>query len=142
MTPDAQLDAGQSGCGELVLRRCHMSRLLINLTTAADHPDKTVVAFVVANAGVAAGQEVVIFLNIEAVRLAVQEGAAGITSPGFKPLTELLSSFVANGGKLWVCPPCFNARGLDKEKLIAGATFAGGAPVVEFLSHGAASLSY
>ncbi len=37
-----------------------MSKLLINLTTAKDNPDKTVVVFVVANAGVAAGQEVII----------------------------------------------------------------------------------
>ncbi len=119
-----------------------MSKLLINLTTAKDNPDKTVVAFVVANAGVAAGQEVVVFLNIEAVRLAVPGLADDIASPGFKPLKELLEAFTGNGGKLWVCPPCFNARGLDKDNLIAGASFAGGAPVVEFLAQGAASLSY
>jgi predicted peroxiredoxin len=119
-----------------------MSKLLINLTTAKDNVDKTVVAFVVANAGVAAGQEVVIFLNIEAVRLALKGYADDIESPGFKPLRELLATFTSNGGKLWVCPPCFNARGLDKDQLIAGASFAGGAPVVEFLSQGAASLSY
>ena len=119
-----------------------MSKLLINLTTAKDNSDKTVVAFVIANAGVAAGQEVVIFLNVEAVRLAIKGYAEDIESPGFKPLRELLATFTANGGKMWICPPCFNARGLDKENLIAGATFAGGAPVVEFLSQGAASLSY
>lgn len=119
-----------------------MTKLLINLTTAQDNPDKTTVAFVVANAGVAAGQEVVIFLNVESVRLATPGYAAAITSAGFKPLTELLASFTENGGKIWVCPPCFNARGLDKENLISGATFAGGAAVVEFLGQGAASLSY
>jgi uncharacterized protein len=119
-----------------------MSKLLINLTTAKDNPDRTVVAFVIANAGVAAGQEVVVFLNVEAVRLANPGYADDINSPGFKPLKELIETFTSNGGKLWVCPPCFNARGLDKDKLIAGASFAGGAPVVEFLAQGAASLSY
>ena len=119
-----------------------MSKLFINLTTAKDNPDKTVVAFVVANAGIAAGQEVVIFFNIEAARLAVKGYADDITSPGFKPLQELLAAFTSNGGKIWVCPPCFNARGLDKENLIPGATFAGGGPVVEFLAQGAASISY
>ena len=119
-----------------------MPKLLINLTTAQDNADKTTVAFVVANAGVAAGQEVVIFLNVEAVRLAIPGYADAITSEGFKPLKELLASFTENGGKVWVCPPCFNARGLDKDKLITGATFAGGAAVVEFLGQGAASLSY
>ena len=119
-----------------------MPKLLINLTTAKDNPDKTTVAFVVANAGVAAGQEVVIFLNIEGVRLATPGYADDITSEGFKPLKELLASFLDNSGKIWVCPPCFNARGLDKDNLIAGAAFAGGAAVVEFLGQGAASLSY
>jgi len=119
-----------------------VSKLLINLTTAKDNPDKTVVAFVVANAGVAAGQEVVVFLNIEAVRLATPGCADDIVSEGFKPLKELLASYLDNGGKIWVCPPCFNARGLDKDNLISGATFAGGAPVVEFLAQGAASLTY
>jgi predicted peroxiredoxin len=119
-----------------------MSKLLINLTTAKDNPDKTTVAFVVANAGVAAGQEVTIFLSVEAVRLAIPGYADDITSAGFKPLKELLASFIENGGKIWVCPPCFNARDLDEDKLIPGATFAGGAPVVELLAQGAASLSY
>jgi predicted peroxiredoxin len=119
-----------------------VSKLLINLTTAQDNPDKTTVAFVVANAGIAAGQEVVIFLNVEAVRLATPGYADAITSAGFKPLAELMASFAENGGTLWVCPPCFNARGLDKDNLVAGASFAGGAAVVEFLGQGAASLSY
>lgn len=119
-----------------------MPKLLINLTTAQDNPDKTTVAFVVANAGIAAQQEVVIFLSVEAVRLATPGYAEGIAVAGFKPLPELLASFVDNGGKLWVCPPCFNARQLDKDQIIAGSTFAGGAAVVEFLAQGAASLSY
>jgi predicted peroxiredoxin len=119
-----------------------MAKLLINLTTAKDNIDKTTVAFVVANAGVAAGQEVVVFLTVEAVRLANTGYADDIVSPGFKPLKELLETFTSNGGKVWVCPPCFNARNLDKDQLIAGASFAGGAPVVEYLAQGAASLSY
>jgi predicted peroxiredoxin len=119
-----------------------MSKLFINLTTAKDNPDKTTVAFVVANAGIATGQEVVIFLNIEAVRLAVPGYVDDITSPGFKPLPELLDFFVENGGKIWVCPPCFDARDLDRDNMISGMTFAGGAAVVEFLAQGAASISY
>src|SRR5881397_3324264 len=119
-----------------------MPKLLINLTTAKDNVDKTTVAFIVANAGVAAGQEVIIFLNVEGVRLATPGYADDITAEGFKPLKELLAAFRDNGGTIWVCPPCFNARGLDKENIIAGASFAGGAAVVEFLGQGAASLSY
>lgn len=119
-----------------------MTKLLINLTTAQESPDRTTVAFVVANAGVAAGQEVVVFLSVEAVRLATPGYADTIAVEGFKPLAELMASFTDNGGKLWVCPPCFNVRGLDKDSLVPGASFAGGAAVVELLGQGAASLSY
>ncbi len=120
-----------------------MSRkLLINLTAATDSPDKSSVAFVLANAGLDADQEVTIFLSVEGVRLAVNGYADGVAVDGFKPLKELIATFTSNGGKLWVCPPCFNARKLDKEDLVAGVTFASGAAVIEFLDHGAASLSY
>lgn len=119
-----------------------MPRLLINLTSGLESPDRATVAFVVANAGVAAEQDVVIFLNVEAVQLAVIGAADEVAVAGFKPLNELLGMFVEGGGKLWICPPCFNARGLDKDRLVPGASFAGGAAVVEFLGQGAASLSY
>jgi len=119
-----------------------VSKLLINLTTAKDNADKTGVAFVVANAALAAGQEVTTFLSVEAVRLAISGYADDITSEGFKPLKELLAFYTENGGRIWVCPPCFKARNLDENELVVGATFAGGAPVVELLALGAASLSY
>jgi uncharacterized protein len=119
-----------------------MAKLLINLTTAKNDPDKTTVAFVVANAGIAAAQEVTIFLNVEGVRLATPGYADDVVVAGFKPLAELISTFTSNGGRIWICPPCFNARELNKEQVIAGATFAGGAAVVELLAQGAASLSY
>jgi len=119
-----------------------MSKLLINLTTANDNADKTVVAFVVANAALASGQEVTTFLSVEAVRLAIAGYADDITSEGFKPLKELLAFYIENGGRIWVCPPCFKARDLDENELVASAIFAGGASVVELLAEGAASLSY
>lgn len=120
-----------------------MGKLLINLTSGDDNLDKASVGFVVANAGLAGEQETAIFLTVEAVKLA-QEGFAETlaTAEGFKPLKELIDSFVAGGGILWVCPPCANVRNVTEETLIAGATFAGGAKVVEFLSQGASSLSY
>jgi len=119
-----------------------MTKLFINLTSGRESADRATVAFVVANAGLAAGQEVVIFLNIEAVRLVLPGYADEIAVAGFKPLKELLASYIENGGKIWICPPCFNGRGLDKALVPPTAIFAGGAAVVEFLAQGAASLSY
>ena len=112
----------------------HMPKLLINRMAAKDTADK--VAFAVANAGVAASQEVVIFPHVEAVRLANPDHADNIVVEAFKPLKELLESLTGNGGKLVVCPPCFNARGPDQNNLI------GGTALVEILDQRTARLSY
>ncbi|WP_350340730.1 hypothetical protein [Candidatus Dormiibacter inghamiae] len=53
-----------------------------------------------------------------------------------------MAAFVSGGGQLLVCPPCFKARGLDETSVKTGAVFGGGAKLVEFLSEGAACVSY
>ena len=53
-----------------------------------------------------------------------------------------MDQFIEAGGTLWVCSPCFKKRNLSEEDLIEGATIVGGAKVVEFLSLGAASITY
>jgi len=120
-----------------------MAKLLVNLSSGDDNLDKASVAFVVANAGLAGEQETAVFLTVEAVKLAQQGFADSLpTAEGFKPLKELIASFVEGGGTIWVCPPCANVRGVAEDQLIANATFAGGAKVVEFLSQGAGTVSY
>jgi predicted peroxiredoxin len=119
-----------------------MGKLLVNLTSGKDNIDKASVAFVVANAGIAGGQETAVFLSVEGVSLAQQGFTDDIHAQGFKPLKELIETFIVGGGMVWVCPPCANVRGVTEEKLIGGAVFAGGARVVEFLSQGAGSVSY
>ena len=61
---------------------------------------------------------------------------------GFAPLKQLMDNFVASGGLLFVCSPCYKKRGLNEACLVDGAQIVGGAKLVEFLSQGAASVSY
>lgn len=117
-------------------------KFCVSLTYAKNDSDKATVAFVVANAALASEQETVVFLSTEAVRLSQQGYADDIAEPGFAPLRELIGNFVRAGGTIWVCSPCFKRRELDENRLIAGATIVGGAKLVEFLSQGAASVSY
>jgi predicted peroxiredoxin len=119
-----------------------MKKFCVSLTFAKNDSDKATVAFVVANAAVASEQETVVFLSIEGVRLGEQGYNESIHEEGFAPLRELMANFVKAGGKIWVCSPCFKRRKLDETKLVAGATIVGGAKLVEFLSQGAASVSY
>ena len=117
-------------------------KFLVSLTNAKNDPDKATVGFVVANAAVASGQDTVIFLNVEGAYLASKGYADDIHEEGFAPLKQLMDQFIEAGGTLWVCSPCYKKRNLNEEDLIEGATIVGGAKVVEFLSQGAASITY
>jgi predicted peroxiredoxin len=117
-------------------------KLCVSLSFAKDNSDKATVAFVIANAAAASDQETLVFLSVEGVRLAQAGYADAIHEEGFAPLKELIHNFVQAGGKIWVCSPCFAKRKLDPNALVAGATIVGGAKLVEFLSGGAACVSY
>jgi predicted peroxiredoxin len=119
-----------------------MTKLVVSITNGKNKADSATVGVVVANAGVAAGQEVYLWLSLDGVYLSQRGYADGVTVEGFKPLAELLDTFVANGGHLIVCPPCFKARGLSEELLLPNSVLAGGARLVELLAQGAACISY
>ena len=76
------------------------SKFCVSLTCAKDNTDKATVAFVVANAAVGSGKETLVFLSIEAVRLAQKGYADDIHEEGFAPLKELMDNFVKAGGKM------------------------------------------
>jgi uncharacterized protein len=118
------------------------NKFCVSLTHAKDNTDKATVAFVVANAAVGSGKETLVFLSVEAVRLSQKGYADGIHEDGFAPVRELLESFAKAGGTMYVCSPCFKKRKLDENNLVAGASIAGGAKLVEFLSDGSPCVSY
>lgn len=117
-------------------------KFCISLTCAKDDADRATVAFVVANAALGCEQDTMVFLSTEGVRLAVEGYADDVHEDGFAPLKELMSNFVAGGGTILVCSPCFNKRGLDPASIVEGATIVGGAKLVEFLASGAPCVSY
>lgn len=118
------------------------NKFLVSLTHGKNDTDKATLAFVVANAAVASGKEVIVFLNAEGAYLSDKGYADDIHEDGFAPLKDLMDQYVEAGGKMWVCSPCHKKRNLSEENLIEGATIVGGAKVVEFLSEGAASITY
>ncbi|WP_338178377.1 hypothetical protein [Candidatus Dormiibacter inghamiae] len=61
------------------------NRFCVNLTHGTDDVDRATVGFVVANAALSAGRETMIFLTIDAVRLAVRGHADGAQAAGFAP---------------------------------------------------------
>ena len=118
------------------------NKFCVSLTHAKDNADKATVAFVVANAAVGSGKETLVFLSVEAVRLAQKGYTDGVHEEGFAPLKELMENFAKAGGTMYVCSPCFKKRKLDENNLVAGASVVGGAKLVEFLSDGSPCISY
>ncbi len=117
-------------------------RFVVTLTHAKDDLDRATVAFVVASGALGTGQDTVVFLTIEGVRLAIEGYADGLQEEGFAPLKELMTGFASAGGQIYVCSPCFKKRKLDDTRLVAGAKVVGGAKLVEFMAGGCPSVSF
>ena len=116
------------------------SKLLVNLATGLEDPERVTVAFLVGGAGVQQGKKVAMFLTKEAVRLALPGHALGTACDGCPPLARLFEQYVSGGGELLVCPICFNARALDETGLVPNATLAGATPMLEWIGDDATTV--
>jgi len=119
-----------------------LGKFMVSITHSKDNTDKATVGFVVANGAVASGQETVVFLSTEGVRLSIKGYADDIHEEGFAPLKDLIQQFIDAGGQIWVCSPCFKRRKLNEGELLPNTTIVGAAKAIEFLSQGAPSLTY
>ena len=117
-------------------------KLVVFLSRGLDD-ERAVVAFTLANAGVASGQEVTVFLVSSGVDLA-RKGAADLMrmNPLDPSLKELIENFSKQGGTVWACPPCANLRGYTQESLIDDVAITGAGPVHELLQAGAATICF
>jgi uncharacterized protein len=118
-----------------------MGRLLIHSSHGAEDPERATLPFVIANNAAIAGQEVVVMLTIDGVRVATKGGADAVRHEGLPPLAEILDDYVSNGGQVWACQSCTKPRGITEADLVPGARIAAAMQLVEYLSQGAASLT-
>jgi uncharacterized protein len=118
-----------------------VGKLLIHSSHGAEDPERATLPFVIANNAALAGQDVVVLLTIEAVRVATKGGADRIEHHGLPPLRDLLQEYVSNGGQVWACQSCTKPRGITEADLADGARIAAAMQVVEYLSQGASSLT-
>jgi predicted peroxiredoxin len=117
-------------------------KVVVNLATGLEDPERVTVAFLVGGAAAEQGKQVAMFLTKEAVRLGLQGFAQGVACEGCPPLSRLFEQYAANGGELLVCPICFNSRKLDESGLVANARLAGATPLWEWVGEGATVFSY
>lgn len=115
----------------------------VTITHCRTDEDKATVGFVVANAAQGSEKETMVFLSTDGVYCALKGEAENIdVGAPFAPLKELIEKFVQAGGKIYVCTPCMKKRSIAEDQLIEGATPAGGAALVEWLSAGSPSVAY
>jgi predicted peroxiredoxin len=106
-----------------------VAKVVINLATGLEDPERVTVAFLVGGAAVEQGNDVTMFLTKEAVRLAVPGVAEVVACDGCPPLSRLFQQYADGGGKLLVCPICVDARKIDKEGFVSNATLGGATPL-------------
>jgi predicted peroxiredoxin len=104
---------------------------VFSITNYDNDPDHVAVPLVLANNALAMGQEVLLWLTLEAVQLAKHKGSAGLQPKSFPAIQELLENFSANGGKIGVCPPCAKTHDVTEDNMIANATFMGAAAMLD-----------
>jgi predicted peroxiredoxin len=108
-------------------------KVVVNLATGLEDPERVTVAFLVAGAPLDPGKQVAMFLTKEAVRLATPGVAVGIACEGCPPLPQIFEQFAEKGGELLACPFCVNSRGIDDGNLVANARIAGATPLWEWI---------
>lgn len=117
-------------------------KVVINLATGLEDPERVTLAFLVGGAAAQAGRPVTMFLTKDAVRLALPEAAQGVACDGCPALETLVEQYTSAGGRMLVCPICFNARKLDAESLVDVAQIGGATPLWEWIDGGATVFSY
>jgi len=115
------------------------AKVVINLSTGLEDPERVTVAFLVGGAAAEQGKQVAMFLTKEAVRLAVAGVADVVACDGCPPLGKLFQQFADNGGELLVCPICVKSRSIP-EDFVANARLAGATPLWEWIGAEAATV--
>ena len=117
-------------------------RVVVGCTHGEEDPDRVTVAYLTAGAALDQGKEVVLWLTVEGVRLALAGYADRIRAGQEPPVERLHAQFIEKGGRFYVCPICFNERELDAAELVENAELQGATPLMEFARDGAMTFTY
>ena len=119
-----------------------MARVVIGCKHGDESPDSVVAAYLTAGAALDRGDDVVMWLTSDGVRLALDGYVAPIREGMEPPVQRVHDQFIQKGGRFFVCPVCFNDRQLNEGDLIEGAEMKGATPLMEFVGDGATVFNY
>lgn len=100
---------------------------VFSITNFDKDPDRVAVPLTLANNALAMGEDVLIWVTLEAVNLAKKDGSVGLLPKSFPAISDLLETFENSGGRIGVCPPCAKTHGVDDNNLVTNAQWMGAA---------------
>jgi len=104
---------------------------LFTLTEFGTDTDRVATPLVLANSALASGKDVLLWLTMGGVELAKKHAADALIPKSFAPVRELLDTYVENGGKIGVCPPCAKTHGVTDDNLIEHAELMGAVAMLD-----------
>jgi predicted peroxiredoxin len=116
--------------------------VVVNITHGKDDLHAVSMAIGLASDAITAGRRAVIFLNVNAPVLATADLPATVKFADFPPVKEMLASFVAAGGELYVCGHCAAVLKIAESSLIKGAVVTMHGDLYKKLPAAALSFSY
>jgi uncharacterized protein len=119
-----------------------MARVVVGCSHGNEDPDGVVVSYLTAGAALDRGDDVVMWLTSDGVRLALDGYVADIREGQEPPVQRVHDQFVEKGGRFYVCPVCFNDRKLNDADLVQSAELLGATPLMEFVGDGATVFTY
>src|SRR5919199_3203394 len=117
-------------------------RVIVGCTHGEEDPDRVTFSYPPAGAALDQGKQVVMWLSSEGVRLALRGYVDPIRAELDPPVKRVHEQFIEKGGRFFVCPVCFNERGLDAGELVPNAELKGATPLMEFAADGAQTFMY
>ncbi len=118
------------------------NKAAVSLTTGLEDAERVTVALLVAVGAAQGGRPTVMFLTKEAVRIALNDVAVGTACEGCPTIPDLMKRYDAAGGRLMVCPICFNSKKLNPATLVSNAELGGTVQLWEWVGDGATTFSY
>ena len=116
------------------------NKYLVNCAYGSDNPEKATIAMILAFAS-SQENETAIFATAGAADLFLEDTVPDFQAEGYQPIAPLIDGFIENGGKVWLCPACAKAKGIEADQLIEGVEIAGAPKTMSYLASGAQTLA-
>lgn len=105
-------------------------KYLFTVTTFDADPDRVATPLVLANSALAGGADVLLWLTLDGVNLGKQGAAERLVPRSFPPVADLLRTYLENGGRIGMCPPCAKTHGVTDDNRVQKSEWMGAAAVL------------